>query len=150
MRIRGFEYISKYNDSILKTPLPKRRTTNSAGYDIRAIEDVIIPINKLILISTGIKSYMQEDEYLGIHIRSSLAIKYNIILLNSQGIIDSDYYNNPTNEGHIMLPFFNMGKFNVLIKKFSRIAQGIFYKYLKTDNDVANKNRNGGFGSTGF
>ena len=93
---------------------------------------------------------MQPDEYLGIHIRSSLAVKHGVSLANSQGIIDSDYYNNPDNEGHILLALLNMGSTEAVLQKGERVAQGIFYKYLLCDDDqAAAQTRQGGFGSTG-
>jgi dUTP pyrophosphatase len=94
---------------------------------------------------------MQEDEFLGVHIRSSMAIKKGIRLVNNVGIIDADYYNNPDNEGHIMLALVNTGLEPIVLKKGERVAQGIFYKYLTTDDDKDTKkeDRSGGFGSTG-
>ena len=92
---------------------------------------------------------MQADEYLGIHIRSGLAFKNALSLINSQGIIDSDYYNNSGNEGHIMIAVYNHGDEPVSVAKGDRVAQGIFYHYLLTDNDAAAASRSGGMGSTG-
>ncbi len=148
VRTRGFEWISPYKNTDI--PLPERKTASSAGYDIAAIENVSLPPQQMTLIPTGLKAYMQPDEYLGIHIRSSLAVKQNLSLANSQGIIDADYYNNPDNEGHILVAVFNHGSQKFDIVKGTRIAQGIFYKYLLTDADqVAVSLRKGGFGSTG-
>lgn len=104
---------------------------------------------RVTLVPTGLKAYMQEDEYLGIHIRSSMAIKHGLSLINGQGIIDADYYNNSDNEGHIMIPVMNHGKTAVKIDKGTRIAQGIFVNYLKADDDQAQSVRTGGMGSTG-
>ena len=94
---------------------------------------------------------MQQDEFLGVHIRSSMAVKKNLMLVNNVGIIDADYYNNADNEGHIMLALLNMSKNAVILQKNERIAQGIFYKYLTADDDntAAKAVRSGGFGSTG-
>lgn len=90
---RGFEKVSGYE----YVNLPQRKTKQSAGYDIEsAIDDVITP-GETKLIPTGIKAYMDENEWLGIYIRSSIAVKYGIILANSVAVIDSDYYNNPDN-----------------------------------------------------
>ena len=106
---------------------------------------------KLQLVATGVKAYMQPDEYLGMHIRSSMAVKKHIMLVNNVGIIDADYYNNPDNEGHIMVALLNMGTEPVHLPKGERVAQGIFYKYLVADGDAAQEKaaRSGGFGSTG-
>ena len=148
MRNRGFEIIAAYKKENIT--LPARKTANSAGYDIAAADDTVLMPNQVTLISTGLKAYMRKDEYLGIHIRSSMAIKNKLLLINSQGIIDADYYNNQHNEGHIMIAVINLGTEKVLIHKGTRVAQGIFYKYLKTDDDVNTKTlRTGGMGSTG-
>lgn len=149
MRLRGFELISTYKDKDII--IPTRKTQYSAGYDIAAAEDIIVPPNSLSLVPTGIKAYMQPDEYLGIHIRSGLSIKSNLSLINSQGIIDADYYNNSENEGHIFIAIYNHNLQEIVINKGARIAQGIFYKYLLTDiddNDIFSI-RKGGIGSTG-
>jgi len=144
---RGFEIISHYLGGEIS--LPERKTALSAGYDIAAGQDVTLHPGKVTLVATGIKAYMEPNEYLGIHIRSGLAIKHSLSLINGQGIIDADYYNNQENEGHILLAIFNHSDSPVIISKGTRLAQGIFYQYLKTDHDCSDGRRAGGFGSTG-
>ena len=148
MRNRGFEIVSDFKDKHIN--LPTRKTSKSAGYDIEAAEDKIIKAGQMAVIATGLKAYMQDDEYLGIHIRSSLAFKKNLNLVNSQGVIDADYYNNEDNEGHIMIGLINFGNEDVEITKGMRIAQAIFYKFLIIDDEKkVDTIRSGGFGSTG-
>lgn len=101
------------------------------------------------LVPTGVKAKMPQDEYLGLKARSSTPLNYLLIVANGEGIIDSDYYNNPNNEGHIYVQLINISPFDILIKKGEKIAQGIFIKYSITDNDNATESREGGFGSTG-
>ena len=50
-----------------------------------------------------------------------------------------------------MVPLINHGEKNFFIAKGTRVAQGIFYKYLTIDGDSAGVGaaRTGGFGSTG-
>lgn len=148
-RMRGFEFTCAYIQQDLN--LPTRSTPGSAGYDIASAIDMVLSPGTMALIPTGIKAYMQQDEYLGLHIRSSLAVKSGLRLANGQGIIDADYYNNPDNEGHILLAVVNGGSATVNITKGMRLAQGIFYKYLVTDQDdlVKKESRRGGIGSTG-
>ena len=150
MKLRGFEKITKYKE--VDFPMPARKTKTSAGYDICVPEDVALRPNRLVLVPTGVKAYMQPDEFLGVHIRSSMAVKKGLRLVNNTGIIDADYYNNPDNEGHIMLALVNTGLQPLALKKGERIAQGIFYKYLTADDDekVEKEDRSGGFGSTGL
>lgn len=144
---RGFEVISSYAKKGIH--IPERKTSRSSGYDIEAAKDTIIRPHDVTPVYTGLKAYMQEDEYLMISIRSSLAFKKGLILVNGPGIIDSDYYNNPDNEGHIMVGLYNTSDKLVPIKKGDRIAQGIFMKYKTTDDDMATGKRVGGIGSTG-
>lgn len=162
MRKRGFEIVSKFKNEDIN--LPVRKTNASAGYDFEAAESLIVPSIwkvlaekvfigeatglKATLIPTGIKSYMLDDEYLQLSIRSGTALKTGLILANGVGIVDSDYYNNPDNEGHIMFPVHNLGFRDKLIKKGERIGQGLFLKYLKIDDDSSDGTRTGGFGST--
>lgn len=142
---RGFEKVSGYE----YVNLPQRKTKQSAGYDIESAVNVVINPGETKLIPTGIKVYMDENEWLGIYIRSSIAVKYGIILANSVAVIDSDYYNNPDNEGHLMLPIRNVSRMPYTVKKGDRIAQGIFHQYYKIDDDSADDDRIGGIGSTG-
>ena len=79
MRNRGFEIVSDFKDKHIN--LPTRKTSKSAGYDIEAAEDKIIKAGQMAVIATGLKAYMQDDEYLGIHIRSSLAFKKHLNLV---------------------------------------------------------------------
>ena len=149
MKIRGFEKVAKYAE--IDFPMPERKTELSAGYDFCLPEEVTLEPGKLQLVPTGIKAYMQPGEWLGMHIRSSMAVKKRLMLVNNVGIIDADYYNNPDNEGHIMLALLNMGENPVTLPKGERVAQGIFYNYLTADGDekVSKAVRGGGFGSTG-
>ena len=93
---------------------------------------------------------MQDTEYLGVHLRSSIAMKNCLTMINNQGIIDSDYYNNEENEGHIKLLVYNLNVQDVTLNKGERVAQGIFYNFLLADDDVESQKetRSGGFGST--
>lgn len=134
----------EYND----IKLPVRKTKNSAGYDFYIPFDAIINPNETILIPTGIKVIMNENEFLGIYVRSGLGTKYNLRMCNQVGIIDADYNNNIENEGHIFIKMQNEGNETVYLKKSDRIAQGIFQKYYITDFDQVDEIREGGLGST--
>lgn len=161
MKQRGFEVAKDFLD--MEISMPERSTKNSAGYDFFAIEDTVVPsyygllLERVVsgdaikptMVKTGIKAYMEEDEVLSIYNRSSNPGKKGLILANSVGIIDSDYYSNPDNDGHIMFAFYNFMPFSITIKKGDKIGQGIFTKFLKADNDNAQGARTGGFGSTG-
>ena len=149
-RIRGFEVAKGFEDKGINLPI--RKTKYSAGYDIEAAEDVVIPSFKKgmnpTLIKTGIKAYMQDDEVLYLYNRSSNPKKKGLVLANSVGVIDKDYYGNPDNDGHIMFAFYNIKDEDIKIKKGEAIGQAVFQKYLVVDDDNAEGERLGGFGST--
>ena len=149
-KVRGFEIAKGFEES--KINLPIRKTKYSAGYDIEAAEDVVIPSFKKgmnpTLVSTGLKAYMKDDEVLLLYNRSSNPKKKGLILANSVGVIDKDYYGNTDNDGHFMFAFYNTKEEDIEIKKGDAIGQAIFQKYLVVDNDSADGERMGGFGST--
>ncbi len=147
MKVRGFETVSAWADQNIR--LPERKTAQSAGYDIEAAASVTLLPGKVTIVPTGLKAYMQSDEYLALFVRSGIAIKRGLMLVNGTGIIDADYYNNADNEGHIMVALYNTTDASVSIEKGDRVAQGIFLKYLTVDDDVASGVRVGGVGSTG-
>ena len=101
---RGFEIAKGFEDKGIN--LPERKTKFSAGYDVEAAEDCIIPSfkkgNKPTLVKTGIKAYMQDDEVLILCNRSSNAGKKGLVMANGIGIIDKDYYYKPDNDRHFM------------------------------------------------
>lgn len=176
--LRGFEIVSKYQDQGLT--LPKRQTKNAAGYDFAAAEDFVLPsiwklhfvklfrkVNneveltnkdymrvestiKPLLVPTGIKAKMADNEVLLLVNRSSNPLKRFLVLPNGVGVIDADYYNNDANEGEIFFQLINLGPRDLHIKKGERIGQGIFMKYLRADNEEeVTSERVGGFGSSG-
>lgn len=123
------------------------------GYDFFAIEDFTIPPYKIgdkpIMIPTGIKVQMPDDEFLMLVNRSSNPAKKNLIIPQAMGIVDSDYYNNENNEGEMFFAYYNLSNKSVTIKKGEKIGQGIFMKFFVTDDDNADGERIGGWGSTG-
>lgn len=115
--------------------LPQRDSDGSAGYDIYLLEDLTIHPGEMKKIPTGLKSYFDKNEVLLLIIRSSMGFHYNIRLCNQVAIIDSDYYNNKDNEGHIWLKIQNEGKDTVTLPKGHALVQGIFLPYLTTTSD---------------
>lgn len=150
MRKRGFEVAKGFENKGIHMPI--RKTKFSAGYDIEAAEDCIIPVfeagQKPTLVKTGLKVYMEEDEVFLLYNRSSNPGKKGLVLANSVGVVDKDYYGNEDNDGHVMFAFYNIKSEPVEIKKGDVIGQGIFQKYFVTDDDISEGTRIGGFGST--
>ncbi|MHA8137886.1 dCTP deaminase/dUTPase family protein [Lactobacillaceae bacterium Scapto_B20] len=175
---RGFKVVTKYQDSGIE--LPYRTTEQAAGYDFASSTDMVLPsiwklnflkvlwaikhgnqadadqfasaqkILKPYLIPTGIKAYMQDNEVLIIANRSSNPLKRGLYLPNGVGVIDADYYDNPSNEGEIFVQMINFGLTDYHVKKGERIAQGIFMPFLAADDNGQQKaqKRTGGFGSS--
>lgn len=148
-KVRGFEVAKGWEDKDIHIPV--RKTAHSAGYDVEAAEDIIIPVfkpgMKPTLIPTGLKAYCGEDEWYLLANRSS-GPKKGFMMANSIGVIDSDYYENEDNDGHFYFSYFNCSDKDVEVKKGDVIGQVIFQKFLVADNDSATGVRTGGFGST--
>lgn len=149
MKTRGFEVCKGYEDKDIH--LPVRKTKHSAGYDVEAAEDIIIPKYKPgikpTLIPTGLRAYCGEDECYLLLNRSS-GPKKGFLMANSVGLIDSDYYRNVDNDGHFYFAYFNCSDHDIEVKKGDVIGQVVFMNYLVVDNDNAEGERTGGFGST--
>ncbi len=149
LRQRGFEVAKGWEDKDIH--LPVRKTKNSAGYDVEAAEDIIIPPFQLggkpTLIPTGLKAYCGKDEYYMLVNRSS-GPKKGLVMSNGIGIIDADYYGNETNDGHFYFQYYNILDHDLEIKKGDCIGQVIFQKFLIVDEDQAESVRTGGFGTT--
>lgn len=132
-----------------KIKLPARATKGSAGYDFFSPIDFELKSGETLKIPTGIRVSMEEDWVLCIFPRSGLGFKYRLQMNNTVGVIDSDYYDSD-NEGHIFLKMTNdsnEGK-TVTVSQGNGMAQGIFFQYGITEDDQAEEERNGGFGST--
>ena len=149
LEIKKTRCFEKVNDAPEDTILPTRGSKRSAGYDFYAPCDILVPAHGTSdLIFMNVKAKMRTDEFLYLKIRSGLSTKYNL-WLSCSGIIDSDYYGNPDNDGNIGIKWRNNSDVDYVIKKGERCCQGIFIKYLTTDDDEAFNERIGGLGSTG-
>lgn len=134
-------YFKKLNDT---ATLPERATQHSAGYDIAASETVTIQPNEIKLVHTGLAAQMEQDDVMLLIDRSSNPRKRGLVLSNSVGVIDHDYF---PNEFKGM--FTNITDKPVTIEVGQRIMQAVFVKYGLVDDDNAAGQRTGGFGSTG-
>lgn len=135
------------DDSYKDIKMPLRATKGSAGYDFYSPIAISLKPGQSAKIPTGIRCKIDNSYVLQIYPRSSLGFKYQMCLLNTVGIIDSDYYN-ADNEGHIIVGVINRGDKDLTINKGDRFVQGIFYKYYLAKEEENNNERHGGFGST--
>ena len=127
--------------------LPTRATEYSAGYDFYSPVDITIEPQESVMIWTDVKAHMYYDNALIIIPRSNMG-KQPIMIANTVGLIDNDYYGNENNDGNIGFRLLNLGKTPYEIKVGDRIGQGIFIKYGTVKNDNTISKRSGGFGST--
>lgn len=174
-----FEKVSKYECNYIK--MPNRKTKNAAGYDMYVAEDTTVPSllnahfdfisydNKLCsllgikeflndhqefkptLVSSGVKCKMADNEYLELVMRSSSPLNYGLVMANSVGVIDSDYYGNSSNDGEIFFQLYNFTPYDIYLKKGDCICQGIIHTFEKTEDTEDTdqmKERTGGFAST--
>lgn len=129
--------------------IPKRSTIASAGYDFQMPFTIVINPGETVVIPTGIKVKLDPDKVLMIAPRSSIGIKKRLKLANTQAYIDADYYNNASNEGHILIALTSENDHNVILEHKDKIAQGIIIQYFTTEDDDCADTRTGGIGSTG-
>ena len=127
----------------IETEVPRRATKYSAGYDIHSAVSAEIKPGEKYVIPTNTAVEMGEDDVLLIFPRSSYSIKFGLELVNSVGVIDADY------KDQIFNCYRKTGDEPFFIKRGDRIAQGVFVKFFKTDDDSASGERRGGVGSTG-
>lgn len=159
--------------------LPTRASSGSAGYDFYLPLGISIAQGCSVVIPTGIRCKMSDKLCLNIIPKSGLGFKYRVMIGNTIGLIDSDYYDSD-NEGHIMVKIVNDGyspshrtihyekfsdyeltvvkenvkptaKDKVVLKleQGNKFCQGVFLPYFITIQDNVRDTRNGGFGSTG-
>ena len=129
--------------------LPGRATKGSAGYDFYAPAAVTMAPGEEKLIPTGIRAKINDGFVLILVPRSSLGFRYRMQLDNTVGVIDADYYE-ADNEGHIMCKLINDTRENktLEIEAGKGMVQGIFLPFGITEDDEADSQRTGGFGST--
>lgn len=146
--VNKFEYVSWSHQDF---DLPTRATSGSAGYDFHSPKEVVIQPGETVRFSLEVKAQVKPGQFLMILPRSSLGFKgfNHIMLTNTTGVIDSDYYNNPDNEGVIDVKLHNFGIDKFIIHKNDKIVQGIFVNFDTTCDDEVTEKRAGGFGSTG-
>lgn len=148
MRIRGFEVVEdkyrKHKDT--EITLPTRGTKKAMAYDFYAPQDYEVTPNEVVKIWTDVRAYMQDNEGLVMNVRSCMGGVF--MLANTQGWVDSDYYDSEEKGGNIGVFLRNISSETQYIKKGNRIAQGMFLNFLVADTGNTDTIRKGGFGST--
>lgn len=136
---------------------PEYGTSGSAAFDIETKEDITWEIygeNCTTTFGTGLYVIIPEGHVLKIFPRSGFGFKYEMALMNTVGVIDSDF------RGEIKIKLKAPRRFHDLLptKKGTRIVQAILEKIPKVnivkvskeviENDKTDRGE-GGFGSTG-
>ena len=129
-------------------PLPARATPGSAGFDLRAAEDVPIPPGEWRIVATGLAMAIPDGWEGQVRPRSGLAAKHGVTVLNAPGTIDADY------RGEIKVPLINHGPTAFVVMRGERIAQILFAPVPRVELCVVDELPDGhrgdrGFGSTG-
>lgn len=149
-RARGFEPVRKecrVNGEEVMMPI--RATKHSAGYDFFCPIDLTIEAGKAEIFWTDVKAFMLDEEMLIGVVRGSVGNKRELMLANTVGIIDADYYSNPDNDGNIGMKLRNLSDHTVKVHRGERVVQCIFVPFLVADNCNTDRERTGGHGSTG-
>ena len=154
---------------------PTYATEGSAGFDLYAIEDMIIKPGDTVKVRTGLVIEVPYGYALMVHARSGIAAKTPLRLANGVGVIDSDYrgevivlmHNSATLENHVYPQFiltdgtkqdsYEYGYLpvgTVVIRAGDRIAQGVLTqvpkaKFIKARQVSKTERGEGGLGSTG-
>ncbi|MGM0622953.1 MAG: dUTP diphosphatase [Campylobacterota bacterium] len=137
--------IKKLHDDAI---IPQYQSTEAAGFDLHAIEDVVIAPGQRVLVGSGLAVALEHGYELQIRPRSGLAYKHGITVLNSPGTVDSDY------RGEVKVLLINHGQSDFSIQKGERIAQGVIKEVVQAtlvqvqSLDATDRGANG-FGSTG-
>ena len=137
--------IKKLQDEAI---IPQYQSKEAAGFDLHAIEDVVIAPGQRVLVGSGLAVALEHGYELQIRPRSGLAYKHGITVLNSPGTVDSDY------RGEVKVLLINHGQSDFAIQKGERIAQGVVKEVVQAtlvqvqSLDATDRGANG-FGSTG-
>ena len=148
--MRKFEVVREdaIQYEILPPKMPNRATKHSAGYDFYSPIDIIVEPKKMQMIWSNVKACFGTDEVLILCVTSGMG-KHQIMMANTIGIIDCDYYGNPSNDGNLGFRLYNFGDEPYIIKAGDKIGEGVFYKYLTVDDEEEiTAERTGGYGST--
>ena len=127
--------------------LPRRATAGSAGYDFFAPISFNLDPGEMLKLPTGIRVRMAAGWALLLFPRSGLGFKYRLMLNNTIGVVDADYFC-AKNEGHIFIKLTNAGDRPFSVRAGEAFAQGVFVPFGLTEDDAAEGERTGGFGST--
>ena len=128
--------------------IPRKAHHDDAAFDLRARQDMEIPIGKPTLVPTGVYLELPIHYEAQVRPRSGMALKHAIGLLNSPGTIDAGY------RGEICVITFNAGSEPFIVHRGDRIAQMVINRspeveMIQVESLSETARGAGGFGSTG-
>ena len=129
--------------------LPAYGTSESAGFDLAAARDIVVPPRQIVLVRTGLVIEVPTGYFLGVFARSSTPLKRGLVVSNGVGVIDPDY-SGPEDE--VMIQVLNINDTPVEVRRGDRLAQGIILPAPRVTWDEVTELREttrGGFGATG-
>lgn len=138
--------IKLFDQSII---MPKYAHNGDAGFDLRSRVDLVLQPGERALVPTGIFLSIPEGYAGFVQPRSGLALKHGISIVNTPGLIDSNY------RGEIGVILINLDQSQPFaINKGERIAQLVIQKienvnFRLVDELDTTERGSGGFGSTG-
>lgn len=139
----------KFTKTAPEAVIPSHGRKGDAGYDLSSLEDVILQPFERRLVRTGI-SLELPDGFAGLIVpRSGNAINKGLSLVNTPGLIDSNY------RGELKAIVINLDpKIPIEIHEGDRIAQLVIIKveeacFTEVDKLEDSERGSGGFGSSG-
>jgi dUTP pyrophosphatase len=129
--------------------LPSYGTSEAAGFDLAAADDLTIAPRQIALVRTGLVIEVPTGYFLAILARSSTPLKRGLIVANGVGVLDPDY-SGPHDE--VMIQVMNVTETDVRVARGDRLAQGIVLPAPRVIWEEVSEIREvtrGGFGSTG-
>ncbi|MFP6232914.1 dUTP diphosphatase [Helicobacter pylori] len=128
--------------------IPKYQTEGSSGFDLHAVEEVMIKPHSVGLVKIGICLSLEVGYELQVRTRSGLALNHQVMVLNSPGTVDNDY------RGEIKVILANLSDKDFKVQVGDRIAQGVVQKtykaeFIECERLDETSRGSGGFGSTG-
>ncbi|MBN2466151.1 dUTP diphosphatase [candidate division WOR-3 bacterium] len=133
---------------LVDVPLPCRQTDGSAGFDLHAAEEIVVPAHGYASVGTGLAIELPKKAEAQVRPRSGLAAKHGIGILNGPGTVDSDY------RGEVRVVLFNASDRDHKVNCGDRIAQLVFsvladVELVEADSLSQTSRGPGGFGHTG-
>lgn len=144
-----FEYVEpRYIIGDYPPSIPRRSTRHSAGYDFFLPCDMELRPGESTEIKSNIKCYLENDQELHLRLRSSVAKRGVILLMDT---IDADYVDNQKNDGNISIKLYLLPGFEpVTFRRGDKVVQGVIHKFEKLEEEYYDDiERTGGIGSTG-